>query len=98
MGTQTFDSTEHPHIVRIEGHHGGDPVVSGAGISVEAIVEQTRLGLTPDGIVQLYAGVLSLAQVHDALSYYHEHQREIHASIAENIAVLERGPQVRTRP
>ncbi len=90
--------TDHPHVVRIEGHHGGDPVISGSGISVQAIVEQTHLGLSPEGIAELYDGALDLAEVHDALSYYHEHTREIDAGIAEDLAILERGPQTGDRP
>ena len=39
--------TEHPHIVRSEGVHGGRPIIRGTGVSVQTIVEQTRLGLSP---------------------------------------------------
>ena len=66
--------TEHPHIVRSEGVHRGRPTIRGAGISVQAIVEQTRLGQFAEQIVADYDGVLTLAQVHDASSYFYEHQ------------------------
>ena len=69
--------TEHPRIVRSEGVHGGRPVVRGAGVSVQAIIEQTRLGRSPVQIVEDYDGVLTLSQVYDALSYFYEHQGEI---------------------
>jgi len=86
--------TEHPHIVRIEGVHGGRPTIRGTGVSVQTIVEQTRLGRSPQQIVEDFDGVLTLAQVYDALSYYHEHQKEIEQYIAENREALWKGPQI----
>ena len=85
--------TEHPHIVRSEGVHGGRPVVRGAGVSVQAIIEQTRLGRSPAQIVEDYDGVLTLSQVYDALSYFYEHQGEIEQDIARNRAALRKGPR-----
>jgi len=85
--------TEHPHIVRIEGVHAGRPTVRGAGISVQTIIEQTQLGRSPAQIVEDFDGVLTLAQVHDALSYFYEHQGEIEQDIVRNRAALLRGPQ-----
>lgn len=75
--------TDHPHIVRIKGVRGGEPIVNGAYISVRAIVERTRLGETPQQILEAYEK-LTLAQVYDALSYYYDHQAEIEAYIREN--------------
>jgi uncharacterized protein (DUF433 family) len=85
--------TEHAHIVRSEGVHGGRPTIRGAGVSVQAIIEQTRLGRSPAQIVEDYDGVLTLAQVYDALSYYYEHQGEIEQDIAHNRTALRVGPQ-----
>jgi len=79
--------TAHPHIVRIEGVRGGEPVIRGTGISVRTIVERTRLGDRPEQIVEDYP-YLTLAQVYDALSYYYEHPQEIEQYIAENEAAL----------
>jgi uncharacterized protein (DUF433 family) len=79
--------TEHPHIVRLEGIRGGEPVIKGTGISVRTIVERTRLGDKPEQIVEDYPH-LTLAQVYDALSYYYEHPQEIEQYIAENEAAL----------
>ena len=76
--------TEHPHIVRIEGVHGGRPTLRGTGVSVQTIVEHTRLGRSPQLILEDFAGVLTLAQIYDALSYYHEHEKEIEQYIEEN--------------
>ncbi|MGA9350183.1 MAG: DUF433 domain-containing protein [Anaerolineae bacterium] len=85
--------TEHPHIVRIEGVHSGRPTIRGTGVSVQTIVEQMQLGRTLQQIVEDFDGVLTLAQVYDALSYYYEHEKEIEQYIAENREALWKGPQ-----
>lgn len=87
-------ATTHAHIVRIPGVHGGRPVVRGTGISVQAIVEQSQLGRSPQQIVEDFEEVLTLAQVYDALSFYYEHQAEIDRSIAQNREALWQRPQV----
>jgi len=79
--------TEHPHIVRVEGVCGGRPIVAGTRISVRTLVERTRLGDSPEQIVADYPP-LTLAQVYDALSYYHEHKAEIEGEIAANEEAL----------
>jgi uncharacterized protein (DUF433 family) len=79
--------TEHPYIVRIEGVCGGRPIIAGTRISVRTIVERVRLGDSPEQIVQTYPP-LTLAQVYDALSYYHEHKSEIEAEIVANEEAL----------
>ncbi len=79
--------TEHPHIVRIEGVCGGRPIIAGTRISVRTIAERVRLGDSPEQIVENYPP-LTLAQVYDALSYYHEHKSEIEAEIAANEEAL----------
>ena len=84
--------TEHPHIVRVEGIRGGEPIIKGTGISVRTIVERTRLDDKPEQIVDDYP-YLTLAQVYDALSYYHEHPQEIEQYIAENAEFAKRGWQ-----
>lgn len=86
--------TSHPYIVRSEGVHGGRPYIRGTGVSVQTIIEQIRLGCSPEQIVEDFDGVLTLAQVHDALSYFYEYQAEIEEDIAHNQAALRRGPQI----
>ena len=86
-------STEHAHIVRISGVHGGRPIVRGTGISVQTIVEQSRLGHSPEQIAMDFEGVLTLAQVYDALSYYYEHKVEVEHDIAQNQEALRAGSQ-----
>ena len=79
--------TDHPHIVRIKGVRGGEPIVNGAYVSVRAIIERTRLGEMPEQILDAYEN-LTLAQVYDALSYYYDHTAEIEAYIKENEEAL----------
>lgn len=85
--------TDHPHVVRIEGVHGGRPTIRGTGVSVQAIVEQAHSGRSPQEIMDELDGVLALAQIYDALSYYYEHPDEIEGYIAENKAALQRDPR-----
>jgi uncharacterized protein (DUF433 family) len=83
-------STTHAHIARVQGVKGGEPIIRGTGITVQTIVVLTQHGLTPAQIVEEYEGILTLAQVHDALGYYYDHPGEIEQYIAENQAALER--------
>ncbi|MFZ2361638.1 MAG: DUF433 domain-containing protein [Anaerolineae bacterium] len=81
-------------IVRIPGVHGGRPVLRDTGVSVQTIVEQSQLGRSPQQIVEDFEDVLTLAQVHDALSYYHEHPTEVDQFIAQNREALWQGSPV----
>mgnify|MGYP001426169834 CR=1 FL=1 len=74
--------TEHPHIVRSAASRG-EPVVAGAGISVRAIVELMRLYADPVRVGEALPD-LSLGQIYDALSYYHDHQEEVEGWITRN--------------
>jgi len=68
-------------------------MIRGAGVTVQTIIEQTRLGRSPAQIIDDFDGVLTLAQVHDALSYFYEHQGEIEQDIVRSRAALHRGLQ-----
>ena len=73
--------TEHPHIVR--GSAGGEPVVADTGISVRAVVELLRLYADPVRVGEALPD-LSLGQIYDALSYYHDHREEVEGWITRN--------------
>lgn len=79
--------TGHPYIVRNPQLHRGEPTIRGSSITVRTVVERTRLGDTPEQIVEAYP-VLTLAQVHDALGYYYDHPGEIETYIQENREAL----------
>lgn len=75
--------TEHPYIVRQEGILGGEPTIKGSRVPVRAIIEEWRLGYTPEEMVRAHPH-LNLAQIFDALSYYQDHMDEINEYIARN--------------
>ena len=68
--------TDHPHIIRVEGILGGEPVVKGTRTPVRAIVENWRMGVPPEQIPQRLPH-LNMAQVFDALGYFEDHEQEI---------------------
>lgn len=76
-------ATEHAYIVRDPEILYGEPVVRGTRTPVRAVVENWRLGLSPEEIV-VHLPHLTLAQVFDALSYYSDHQDEIESYITKN--------------
>jgi uncharacterized protein (DUF433 family) len=63
---------------------GGQPRVVGTRIKVQHIaLEYERLGWSADQICDAHPG-LTLAQVHAAISYYHDHRKEIDESIRKD--------------
>lgn len=75
--------TKHCYIVCNPTILSGEPIIIGTRTPVRAIVENWRLGLSPEEIV-LRLPHLTLAQVFDALSYYSDHQIEIDKYIEKN--------------
>jgi len=74
--------TEHPHIERVPGVRGGQPIIIGTRIPVWIIVDHFKMGRSLDYILENYD--LTAEQVYDALSYYYEHTDEIEQTIALN--------------
>ncbi len=81
--------TDHPYIIRIPGKLGGEPIIKEVNKTVRGIVVLTRQGMTPQQIVDEFGGELMPAQVHDALSYYHDHQEEMEVILAGHAAVTD---------
>lgn len=73
--------TEHPHIVRVEGVCGGEPVIDGLRVTVQQVATLHLAGETIPEIAE--ALNLTEAQVTHGLSYFFDHQEEINALIAE---------------
>ncbi|QTA81466.1 DUF433 [Desulfonema limicola] len=73
---KTVGKTEHPHIVKVQGVGSGEPVILGTRIMVRTIVEQYQLGSSIEDILWEYPQLTS-AQIHDALSYYHDNRSEM---------------------
>jgi uncharacterized protein (DUF433 family) len=76
-------TTEHCYIVTNDQILSGEPIIRGTRTPVRAIVELWRLGIPAEELPNRLPH-LSLAQVFDALSYYHDHHDEINAYIERN--------------
>jgi uncharacterized protein (DUF433 family) len=80
----TVVKTEHPHIVRIEGVCGGEPVVDGLRVTVRHVV---TLYLQGESIAEITETLhLTEAQIVHALSYFFDHREEIETLIAQEEA------------
>jgi uncharacterized protein (DUF433 family) len=73
--------TEHPHIVRLEGVCGGEPVIDGLRVAVRHVATLHVRGETISEIMEALG--LTEAQVFHALSYYFDHRDEITALMAQ---------------
>ena len=81
---QAATKIPHPHIERREGVCGGRPVLVGTRFPVRSVVGYVlRQGMTPEELVAEFSD-LTLASVHDALSYYYDHREEIDADALAN--------------
>jgi len=76
----TAVKTEHPHIVRLPGVCGGEPVIDGLRVTVRHVAALHQQGEPLPAIADALG--LTEAQVFHALSYYSDHQDEINALIA----------------
>jgi uncharacterized protein (DUF433 family) len=77
------------HIVRTPGTCWGKPRIAGTRIKVEQVVLwHERQGMSPAEIVSTWPH-LTLADVHAALAYYHDHREEIEADLAEGERLFE---------
>lgn len=73
--------TKHPYITQDEQISGGSPVITGTRTRVvDIVIEYEYLGRTADEIINSHPH-LTLPQIHDALSYYYEHQGDIDQEI-----------------
>jgi uncharacterized protein (DUF433 family) len=73
--------TEHPHIVRLAGICGGEPLIDGLRVTVRHVVTLHRRGETILEIAEALG--ITEAQVFHALSYFFDHRDEILALIAQ---------------
>lgn len=83
--------TEHPHVVKSPDIAGGMPRVEGTRFSVLQVRNMIDSGMSPAYIVENFPP-LTLAQVHDALSYSYDHPDELaeHRSRQTLRSVLQR--------
>ena len=74
---------KYPHIGSNPRILNGAPVIKGTRIAVRAIAGYYQLGMTPDEILQSLAH-LTQSQLHSALAYYFDHQKEIDRDLKRN--------------
>jgi len=81
---RTEIATEQPHIVRKPGTCGGSPIIRGTRITVRLVATLWQGGDSVDDIVRNYPH-LKPSWVHDAISFYLDHQPEIEQDIEANL-------------
>ena len=72
----------HPYITSEKEIGGGRPIIAGTRTRVSNIIAYYKLGLSPEEVAREFPH-LTLSHVHDAISYYYEHQEEIDREIDE---------------
>ena len=75
---------KHAYIEVVEKITGSQAMIKGTRVPVSIIIGYLRMGETPESLVENVLPHLTLAQVYDALSYYHDHQDEIGQEMIEN--------------
>ena len=81
--------TKHPYVIQDKRISGGSPVIAGTRTRIiDIAIEYEYLGRTVDEITDAHP-YLSLAQVHDALSYYYEQQEKLDKEIKERLEKIE---------
>jgi uncharacterized protein (DUF433 family) len=73
---------EHPYVEQVQSRSGMRAVIRGTRVGVDVIVGYWRAGYTPEEIATEVLSHLTLAQVYDALSYFHDHTAEIEEALA----------------
>jgi len=82
-----MSSGSHHYIVSDPQVCGGSPRIAGTRITVRTVVIATLLhGLAPEELLTHYPH-LTLAGIHDALSYYYDHREQIDCEIADHEAL-----------
>lgn len=75
--TTTVKQLKHPYISTNKKIRRGEPCIIGTGIRVlDIAVRYELMGQSPEDIILAYPHI-TLAQIHDALSYYYEHKSEM---------------------
>jgi uncharacterized protein (DUF433 family) len=75
---------KHPYVTQKKGVCGGKPTIAGTRIPIWGIAGWSRKGYSAEKIQQEIYPSLGLAEIYDALSYYHDHKEEIDRQVEEN--------------
>ena len=81
---------QHPYVEVVQKSTGSQAMLRGTRIPVSIIIGYVRVGETPESLVSNILPHLTLAQVYDALSYYHDHQDDIELEMLENTEAIGR--------
>ena len=92
MSVDSTREIKHPYVTSAPEVKGGSPVIVGTRTKVIDIAIRYEFGgMTPDQIIEQFPH-LTLAQIHDALSYYYEHKSELDGAYRkEHILINELG-------
>ena len=74
--------TEYRYVTSAAGICGGRPIIRGTRTPIKSIVGYYKLGFSVEDILDSLPH-LTPAQVHEALSYYYDHQAEVEKDIEE---------------
>lgn len=72
----------HPYITRNKNVAGNKPIIKGTRTRVANIIAYYKLGYSAEELAREFPH-LSLAQIHDALSFYYENSAQIDKEIDE---------------
>jgi len=79
----TAPKTVYSHVTKQPGIRGGRACIDDTRIAVVDIVAMLKQGRSAEQMLLAYPS-LNLAQIHAAISYYYENQKEIEAELAED--------------
>ncbi len=81
---EVMEKTTYRHIIQNLKIQGGEPIIKNTRFPVRSIVFYIiKEGMLPEELAQEFPH-LSLAAIHEALSYYYEHKKEIENLIQKN--------------
>jgi len=74
----------HPYIEVYQSRSGPRAVVKGTRVGVSTVVSYVRMGYDAETIANELLLHITLAQIHDALSYYYDHRDDIDQELGED--------------
>jgi uncharacterized protein (DUF433 family) len=77
-------TSKHPYIEVVSKPTGDQAMIKGTRVPVSTVVSYLRIGETPESLTQEIIPHLTLAQIYDALSYFHDHSYEVEQEISQN--------------
>jgi uncharacterized protein (DUF433 family) len=85
MRRQAKPKASHSYVERRRDRRAGRAVIAGTNFPVSSVATYVvRQGMLPEELVRTFPH-LTLAKVHDALSYYYDYQAEIDDEIRKNV-------------